>query len=117
MTIYTVTPESTKQPGTWTSQVVPVTGEEGDKATLWLRGDGLQDEPDTTLLQWAIQKSDDGQTGWTNSVYMEARGNNGDPYYKPIHLRTNINFLVGKYVRTVATTNASFRFGIDLEVV
>ena len=61
MTIYTVTPESTKQPGTWTSQTVPVTGEEGTTAILWLRGDGLADEPYTTTLEWRIEKSDDGQ--------------------------------------------------------
>ena len=117
MTIYTVTPESTKQAGTWTSPVVQVTGEEGTEAILWLRGDGLQNEPDTTTMEWSIETSDNGVDGWTNQVHTVVQGNNGEPFYKPVKLSTNIDALVGKYVRTVTTTNERFRFGIDLEVI
>jgi hypothetical protein len=115
MTTYTVTPVSTKQPGTWTSPTVQVTENEGYKSRLWLRGDGLQNEPDTTTLEWAIQMSDDGQT-WRDQGRITPRGNNGQPFFKPVILSTTIDDLIGKYIRTVATTNASFRFGIDLEV-
>lgn len=120
-TSFTVFTASNRNPNVNYSSATYTIPDNGDKMVKFtLANLDIVDEPDTTVVYWAMEKSIAEGQPWSHMVGGDVQGRNGVPSPKPPGtMATNIDGIVGQRVRGslyfVTGDNKRRRFGVSGE--
>ena len=114
MTIISIFTDSTRQPGTYRSPVVTIP--DISFFTLFFKNFSLANEPVDTVIEWSVDRSDDGGQTWHNMIHAVMQGGGGIPFYKEPNIGCSVNGVVGQLATGYMTINKQLKFGVDGEL-